>query len=362
MSEQFNLDLIDKTFTTYKKGQTFEGVVVLKRADGVIFNIGGKNDAFIPASDFDSFDDVKIGDRFSVIITKQKNEEGLIEASMRLARDLKIANQNAESLRLGSKFTFVVTSVNNAGLHSKMGDYSVFVPAGDASMRYVRDLKSFVGKQVEVIVTEIDHEKKDIVASAKLLQEQVKVATENNFWNSIFVNKVVTGKVTKIMPYGAFVEVDGVDCFLHISNISYDRLENVGDAIKEGETYSFKVVSLDRENKKVSLGYKKAEDNPWEILRNQYPVGTVCDATIVGMTTFGAFAKILPGIDGLIHISQIADRRIEKPQDVLKVGETVKVKITDIDFEKKRVSQSRCRLREEACFSLHPRAPRRAGF
>lgn len=338
MSEQFNLDLIDKTFTTYKKGQTFEGVVVLKRADGVIFNIGGKNDAFIPASDFDSFDDVKIGDRFSVIITKQKNEEGLIEASMRLARDLKIANQNAESLRLGSKFTFVVTSVNNAGLHSKMGDYSVFVPAGDASMRYVRDLKSFVGKQVEVIVTEIDHEKKDIVASAKLLQEQVKVATENNFWNSIFVNKVVTGKVKKIMPYGAFVEVDGVDCFLHISNISYDRLENVGDAIKEGETYSFKVVSLDRENKKVDLSLKALLSDPKIERVKALVVGEVYLCKVVKLLRFGAIIKAPNGATGLLHIQNCTENKTKNIYELVKVDDEVEAVVIDKDEEEGKVS------------------------
>lgn len=338
MSEQFNLDLIDKTFTTYKKGQTFEGVVVLKRADGVIFNIGGKNDAFIPASDFDSFDDVKIGDRFSVIITKQKNEEGLIEASMRLARDLKIANQNAESLRLGSKFTFVVTSVNNAGLHSKMGDYSVFVPAGDASMKYVRDLKSFVGKQVEVIVTEIDHEKKDIVASAKLLQEQVKVATENNFWNSIFVNKVVTGKVKKIMPYGAFVEVDGVDCFLHISNISYDRLENVGDAIKEGEIYSFKVVSLDRENKKVDLSLKALLSDPKIERVKALVVGEVYPCKVVKLLRFGAIIKAPNGATGLLHIQNCTENKTKNIYELVKVDDEVEAVVIDKDEEEGKVS------------------------
>ena len=127
---------------------------------------------------------------------------------------------------------------------------------------------------------------------------------------------------------------------VHISELSWNRIKHPSEVVSVGDTVQVYVKGLDRENGKISLGYKKAEDNPWEILRNEYPVGTVCDATIVGMTTFGAFARILPGIDGLIHISQIADKRIEKPQDVLKVGETVTVKITEIDFEKKRVSLS----------------------
>jgi len=138
MSEKFNMELIDKTFTSYRKGQSFDGVVVLRREDGVIFNIGGKNDAFIPANDFEDYASVKIGDRFAVVITNQKNEDGLIEASKSLADALKIANQNAGLLRLGSKFSFVATSVGD-GLLSKMGDYKIIVPFEQVSEHYVKN-------------------------------------------------------------------------------------------------------------------------------------------------------------------------------------------------------------------------------
>ena len=338
MSEEFNLDLIDKTFTSYKKGQMFDGVVVLKRNDGVIFNIGGKNDAFIPASDFDDFESVKIGERFPVIITKQKNEEGLIEASMRLARDIKIANQNAQSLRLGSKFTFVVTSVNGGGVCSQMGDYRVFVPASEVSLRYVKDLKSFVGKQLEVVVTEINHEEKEIVASAKLLQEQIKVATENNFWNSIFINKVVVGKVKKVMPYGAFVEVDGVDAFVHISNLSYDKIENVSDVLKEGEEYTFRVVNLDRENKKVELSLKALLEDPKISRIKELEIGGVYNAKVVKLLRFGAIVKLENGATGLLHIQNCTENRTKKIYELVKVEDEVEVEVVDKDEEEGKVS------------------------
>ena len=338
MSEEFNLDLIDKTFTSYKKGQMFDGVVVLKKNDGVIFNIGGKNDAFIPESDFDDFSAVKIGDRFPIIITKQKNEEGLIEASMRLARDLKIANQNAQTLRLGSKFTFVVTDVNNSGVHSKMGDYKIFVPAGEVSLKFVKDLKSFVGKQLEVVVTEINHEKKEIVASAKLLQEQIKVATENNFWNSIFINKVVKGKVKKIMPYGAFVEVDGVDCFVHISNLSYDKVENVADVVKEGEEYTFRVVNLDRENKKVELSLKALLEDPKITRIKELQVGGVYKGKVVKLLRFGAIVKLENGATGLLHIQNCTENKTKNIYELVKVDDEVEVEVLDKDEEEGKVS------------------------
>ncbi len=338
MSEDFNLETIDKTFTSYKKGQIFDGVVVLKRNDGVIFNIGGKNDAFIPADDFDDFSLVKIGDRFSVVITKQKNDEGLIEASMRLARDIKIANQNAQSLRLGSKFTFVVTSVNNGGLHSKMGDYSVFVPASEASLKFVKDLKSFVNKQLEVVVTEIDHENKTIIASAKLLQEQIKVALENNFWNSIFINKIVKGKVKKIMPYGAFIEVDGIDCFVHISNLSYDKVKDVHDVLKEGEERQFKVVELDRENKKVELSYKALLEDPKISRVKELEVGKVYKGKVVKLLRFGAIVKVENGATGLLHIQNCTENRQKNIYELVKVDDEVNVVVLSKDEDEGKVS------------------------
>ena len=172
-----------------------------------------------------------------------------------------------------------------------------------------------------------------------VLREQRKAA-QAKFWESVEEGQEFTGTVKSLTNFGAFVDLGGVDGMIHISELSWNRIKHPSEVVSVGDTVQVYVKSLDRENGKISLGYKKKEDNPWEILKNEYPVGTVCDATVVGMTTFGAFAKILPGIDGLIHISQIADRRIEKPQDVLKVGDVVKVKITDIDFDKKRVSLS----------------------
>lgn len=337
MTEKFNLEMIDKTFTNYKKGQTFEGVVVLKRDDGVIFNIGGKNDAFIPSNDFESFDAVKIGDRFSVVITNQKNEEGLIEASKSLADSLRIANQNVQSLRLGSKFTFVVTKVED-GLVSKMGDYKIVVPLEEASEHYVRNFNTFIGKQLEAVVTEIDKENKLVVASAKLLQEQTRVAIEKNFWNIIFINKIVKGKVERIMPYGAFVSVEGFDCFLHISNISYDKLEKVEDALHVGEEKMFKVIKVDRENKKVELSLKALLEDPKTTRIKELLVGSVYDGEVVKLLQFGAIVRVENGATGLLHISNCTENRQRKIYELVKVGDKVRVEVVSKDEENQKVS------------------------
>lgn len=339
MSEKFNMELIDKTFTSYKKGQSFDGVVVLKRNDGVIFNIGGKNDAFIAASDFENYDDVKIGDRFGVVITNQKNEEGLIEASKSLADSLKIANQNANALRLGSKFSFVATGVGD-GLLSKMGDYKIIVPFEEVSEHYVKNYNSLVGKQFEAVVTEIDKENKRIVASVKLLQEQIKVAIEKNFWNIIFINKIVKGKVERIMPYGAFVNVDGVDCFLHISNISYDKLEKVEDAISVGKECQFKVIKVDRENKKVELSLKALLEDPKTTRIKELIVGEVYEGEVVKLLQFGAIVKTPNGATGLLHISNCTEDRTKKIYELVKAGDKISVEVISKDEENQKVSFS----------------------
>ena len=337
MSENFNLDIIDKTFTSYKKGQSFEGVVVLKREDGVIFNIGGKNDAFIPATDFEDYAGVKIGDRFAVVITNQKNEEGLIEASKSLADALKLANQNALSLRLGSKFSFVATGVGN-GLLSKMGDYKIVIPFDQVSEHYVKDFHKLVGKQMEAVVTEINKDEKTIIGSVKLLQEQVRVAIENNFWNSIFINKIVTGKVERIMPYGAFVSVDGFDCFLHISQMSYEKLEKVEVALNVGDVKQFKVMKVDRENKKVELSLKALLEDPKTTKIKELVVGEVYQAEVIKLLQFGAIVEVPNGATGLLHIANCTENKQRKIYELVKVGQKVEVTCIGKDEENKKAS------------------------
>lgn len=337
MSEKFNMELIDKTFTSYRKGQSFDGVVVLRREDGVIFNIGGKNDAFIPANDFEDYASVKIGDRFAVVITNQKNEDGLIEASKSLADALKIANQNAGSLRLGSKFSFVATDVKD-GLLSRMGDFKIIIPFDQVSENYIKNFHSLIGKQFEAVVTEIDKENKMIVGSVKLLQEQTRVAIENNFWNIIFINKIVKGKVERIMPYGAFVSVDGVDCFLHISNISYEKLGSVEEALSVGQECQFKVIKVDRENKKVELSLKALLQDPKTARIKELLVGQVYEGEVTKLLQFGAIVRVENGATGLLHISNCTEDRTKKIYELVKTGDKISVEVISKDEDSQKVS------------------------
>lgn len=338
MENKFDLETIEKTFADYKNGKMYDGVVVTKREDGVIFNIGGKNDAFIKSEDFDDFDEVKIGERFKVIITNKKNEEGFIEASKRLADNQIIGTQNAEKLRLGSKFSFVATGANQEGLTSKMGEYIVFVPENEVSNRPIHNLKGLINKQFEAVVTEYNRDQKSIIASIKLLQNQEKEQAETMFWSSIFINKIVNGTVKKILPYGIFVDVDGVDCFAHISNLSYERISSPSEILKEGDKLKFKVIELDRENKKVALGLKQLQKSPKEIAMEELSEGEIYEGEVIKLLAFGAIIKLSNGATGLLHISNATEKNDKNIYEIVKVGDKVKVQVIQIDQENQKVS------------------------
>lgn len=337
MSEKFDLSLVENTFTSYKKGQMFDGVVVIKKEDGCIFNIGGKNDAFLPKEEVDDYQNLKIGDRFKVIITNYKNKDGMIEVSQSLANNQILANQNASKLKLGSKFSFVVNKGNSEGLFSKMGDYSIFIPIGEISLS-TKDPKRAEGRQFEATVTEIDKENKKIIGSVKFIEEQTKQNAEQLFWKSIFINKIVSGKVKKILNYGAFVNIGGVDCFLHISQISYKKIAHPSEVIKEGEEYNFKVIEVDRENKKVSLSLKALETSPKVKAMQELTAGEEREGQVVKILPFGAVVKLDNGAYGLIHISNATDRSDKKIYEIVKLDQKVKVQILSVDIEDEKVS------------------------
>lgn len=337
MGEKFNLEAIEKTFTNYKRGQMFDGVVVIKRDNGCIFNIGGKNDAFLPAEEVDDYENLKIGDRFKVIIINSKNEDGLLEVSKSRADNQIIATQNANRLKLGSKFTFVVSSFNKDGICSKMGEYEIIVPQEEISLK-TKDTRRTVGKQYEAIVTEINREEKKIFASIRMLEEQIKENNETLFWSSIFINKVVQGEVKRVLNYGAFVEVGGIDCFIHISNISYNRISHPSEVLKEGEEYTFKVIEVDRDKKKVALSLKALQENPKTIAIKELELGDVYEGHVVKILKFGAIVKLENGASGLLHIKNATEANNKQIYEIVKLDEKVRVQLIDKDYEEQKIS------------------------
>ena len=241
----------------------------------------------------------------------------------------------------------VVADIIKGGVIVVTNGVRGFGPASQATLTRSDSLENLKGETVNLRIIEINRGRRAIGSIRAVLRE-AKKELEAKFWESVEVGKHYTGVVKTLTSYGAFVDLGGVDGMVHISELSWQRIKHPSEVINVGDTVDVYVKDIDTEKKKISLGYKKSEDNPWEILKNNYNVGDVVKVTIVSMTTYGAFARIIPGIDGLIHISQIANERVEKVADVLSVGQEVDAKITAIDFDKKRVSLSIKALLEPA--------------
>ena len=248
----------------------------------------------------------------------------------------------------GKIVTGFVKDIIKGGVVAYSNNVRVFIPASQATASRGEPLEDLKGKEVSFRIIEIGRGHRAVGSIRSVLKEQRKAA-EDKIWENIAVGDRFTGTVKSLTSYGAFVDIGGVDGMIHISELSWQRIKNPSEVVLVGDTVEVYVKALDTEKRKISLGYKKPEDNPWVIFENNYKVGDTVKVTIVSMTTYGAFARIIPGIDGLIHISQIANKHVAKPQDELTVGQEVEAKIIAVDSEKKRVSLSiRALLEPEA--------------
>ena len=234
----------------------------------------------------------------------------------------------------------VITEENKGGLVATIKGIRVFIPASQSGVAKGGDLSAMLGKTVTLKITEVNRARRRVIGSIRAASSEERKASQERVWSEIEVGKKYLGTVKSLTSYGAFVDIGGVDGMVHVSELSWNRIKTPADVVKAGDQIEVYVISFDAEKRKISLGYKTAEMNPWNQFMTNYNVGDVVDAKVVKLMTFGAFAEILPGVDGLIHISQIADKRIGKPEDVLSEGQDVKVKITDVDAENKRISLS----------------------
>ena len=292
-------------------------------------------------------DEVKVGDKLNLIIMRTNDQEGTAMLSKRRYDAIAGWDKVIEAKESAEILTGTVRDVVKGGVVVTAAGVRVFIPASQATLSRNEALEDLKGKEVSFRIIEIGRGRRAIGSIRSVLLEERKAA-QAKIWESIAVGDRFTGTVKSITNYGAFVDIGGVDGMVHISELSWQRIKNPSEVVLVGDTVEVYVKDIDTEKKKISLGYKKAEDNPWVIFNNTYGIDSVVNVTIVSMTAYGAFARIIPGVDGLIHISQIANKHVAKPQDELKVGESVEAKIIAIDDEKKRVSLSiRALLPEE---------------
>ena len=344
--EQDFSQALEESLSNMNNDQKVKGVVMGFSPTEIQVDIGRKHAGYIPMDEYsadpaaDPRKELKVGDEIDLIIMKTNDVEGTVMLSKRRYDAMKAWSDIVDAAETDKVFDGVITDVVKGGVIAVTNGVRVFIPGSLATASRNEPLDDLLRKNVQFRIIEVNRFKRRAVGSIRAVLKEAKKAAEEAFWAQAEVGQKYTGTVKSLTAYGAFVDIGGVDGMIHISELSWKRIKHPSEVLSVGDEVEVYIKALDTEKKKISLGYRKDEDNPWEILRKNYPEGTAIEAEVVSLTDFGAFARVIPGIDGLIHISQIADRRIDKPSDVLKVGDKVQVKIIGIDFDKKRVSLS----------------------
>lgn len=339
-------EMLDQSFKSAYTGEKVKAVVTSVAPNEITVDIGTKHTGYVPLAELTSDpslkpeDIVKKGDEIELVVLRVNDVEGTVMLSKKRLDAQAGFEKVMAAAGTGEVLSGTVTDVVKGGVLAITEGVKVFIPASLSGVSKNEPLEQLLKQKVDFVIREVNEKRHRAVGSIKDVLKEQKKALEEKFWGEVEVGKRYQGVVKSLTSYGAFVDLGGVDGMVHISELSWLRIKHPSDVVKVGDVLDVYVKDIDTENKKISLGYKKTEDNPWEVLKRDYEIGSVVTAKVVSMTAFGAFAQIIPGVDGLIHISQISNERINKPQDVLTIGQEVQVQITDIDFDKKRVSLS----------------------
>ncbi len=348
-------ELLDQSFKSTYTGEKVTGTVTGIAPNEITVDIGTKHAGYLPVSEFTDDPGANIaelvhkGDRLELMVVRVNDVEGTVMLSKRRLDAIAGFEKVMNAVDTGEILDGTVVDVVKGGVLALTNGVKVFIPASQATMSRGQDLNTLLKQKVQFKILEVNRQRRRAVGSIRAVLSEQRKVLEEKFWQEVEVGKHYQGTVKSLTSYGAFVDLGGVDGMIHISELSWQRIRHPSQVVKESDVVDVYVKDIDPEKKKISLGYKKTEDNPWVILANTYKEGDVAKVKIVSMTTFGAFAQLIPGVDGLIHVSQISTERVGKPSDVLSVGQEAEVKITEIDYENKRVSLSiRALLEEQA--------------
>ena len=345
VQEENFAELLEQSIKTLNTGDKVIGTVTGIGNTEVQVDLGTKHAGYIPYDEVSTDSSVKpedvlkVGDEIEVFVVRVNDQEGTVQLSKKKLDGLKVWDDMAKYVEDKTTIDAVITEENKGGLVANVKGVRVFIPASQSGIAKGGDMASMVGKPVQLKITEVNRARRRAIGSIRAVTSEQRKAAQEKIWSEIEVGKKYHGTVKSLTSYGAFVDIGGVDGMVHVSELSWNRIKTPADVVKVGDEIDVYVISFDPEKHKISLCYKTDEMTPGNQFMTKYSVGDVVEAKIVKLMTFGAFAEILPGVDGLIHISQISDRRIGKPEDVLSEGQVVQVKITDI-AENKRISLS----------------------
>ena len=346
--EVFDEAAIDKSFKKIHTGEKVVGIVQTVNDAEISVDLGTKHTGYVKLDDLTDdpskkpSDIVSVGDEIELIVVKVNDNEGTAQLSKKKVDEQAGYDKVVAAKENGEILEGTVSRVVNKGAIVNYLGVRVFIPASLSGLPRGAELEQLNKQKVEFKIIEVDEDprKRRAVGSIKAVKDAQKEEAKAKFWETAEIGKTYVGKVKSLTSFGAFVDLGGIDGMVHISELSWKRIKHPSEVVSVGDTLEVYIKDLKPEENRISLGFKKAEDNPWQIFLDNYSVGDVVKATVVSITSFGAFAQIIDGVDGLIHISQIADKKVENVKDILSVGDEVDVKIIDIDPESKRISIS----------------------
>ncbi|HOP92257.1 MAG TPA: bifunctional 4-hydroxy-3-methylbut-2-enyl diphosphate reductase/30S ribosomal protein S1 [Acetivibrio thermocellus] len=336
----------ENSFVRIHAGDTVKGKIIGFNSNEVFVDLGYKADGIIPLEEytddpnFNIEKEVKIGEEVEVLVEMVNDGEGNVRLSKRKVDAIKSWDDIVKAYENKTPVNAYVVEVVKGGVIASYNGVRIFVPASQVSDRYVKDLNEFLKRSITVRILELNEKRRKVVGSARVIIEEEKEALANRTWNSMEVGKVFKGTVKSLTDFGAFVDIGGVDGLIHISELSWTRVKHPSEVLKVGDEVEVTVLEFDKEKKKVSLGYRKMEDNPWYKIEEKYKVGDVVKVTVLRFAPFGAFVELEKGVDGLVHISQISSKRLAKVEDALEIGMKVDAKIIEVDGENKKISLS----------------------
>jgi len=336
---------LEMTFTELKANEIVKGKIIGYNNNDVFVDIGYKADGLIPMEeflddhDFDPEKDLKEGKEIEALVVKINDGEGNVILSKKKVDSIRGFEMVKEAFNSNTPIEAVIKEIVKGGAVADYKGVRIFIPASQISDRFVKDLEPFKNKKVKLVITEMAN-KRRIVGSCRAIIEKEKAQKAEEFWNNVEVGKEYTGTVKSLTKFGAFVDLGGVDGLVHVSELSWKKIDDPSAVLKVGDVVTVRVTGIDKEKKKISLSYRKVEDNPWYNIESRYSVGDVVTGTVLRMVPFGVFVELEEGVEGLVHISQISSVRIGRPEEVLKVGQKVDMKIMEINPELKKISLS----------------------
>jgi len=318
-------------------GNVIAGTVVATNGPDIFVDYGGRGEGLLSTDQFSSDQEIPSeGDEVRVVIEGFDKDAGL----MRLSREGRATVIDWDSLELGQVVEGMVVGLNSGGLELKIRGMRAFMPVSQVDIGHVDDLEEFLNTKIQAIIQEVDRGGKNMVVSRKELQQKIRAEQAEETWKSIHEGRVISGTVTNVMPYGAFVDIGGIDGLLHVRDMSHGRVEKPGDIVREGQKLEVKILNIDHEKKKIGLGLKQAQSDPWDGASIRWTVDSIIEGKVTKTTDFGAFVELEPGIEGLVHISELSEKRVASVKAEVTEGKSLRARVLSVDETSRRISLS----------------------